>query len=94
MLLFFVLAVWQAVVVARTAGFAETSAHSAARAVLVGHDPLDAARRALPPDLAAGMKLRRGSDGSVQVRVAVPAVMVDGSLTTVDAAASATGAGR
>ena len=57
------------------AWLAAGAARSAARAELVGRDGERAARSALPASLERGLKVERGGDGRVRVRVRVPLIL-------------------
>lgn len=66
---------WQAVVAGQAAWLSGAAARSAARAAAVGGDARAAARRVLPGRLRDGVRVRTATDGTVRVRVAVPAVV-------------------
>jgi hypothetical protein len=76
---------WQIVLVAETAWSAQSAARAAARAAAVGADPLRAARRALPPSFDHRVRLRRGAEHAVELRLRVPAVIPDVSLGSITA---------
>ena len=78
---------WQAAVAGQALWLAGSAARAAARAEAVGADAATAARGALPDRLERGLRVRRRSDGGVQVAVPVPAVMLGDRLTTVRASA-------
>ncbi len=82
------LALWQAVLAGHALWMCANAARVAARADLVGKDPLRAARSALPRTLERGLKVRR-SGSRVRVAVRVPLV-VRPSRSPVTVAASAT----
>jgi pilus assembly protein CpaE len=66
---------WQALVAGQAAWLAGSAAREAARARALGHDPLAAARRALPPRLRTDLHVSRDGDDGVRLRVAVPLVV-------------------
>jgi hypothetical protein len=66
---------WQMVIAGHAAASAGTAARAAARAVAVGADPREAARRHLPSRLEHGLRVRSGSAGAVTVSVRIPAVV-------------------
>src|SRR4051812_29617701 len=80
------LVAWQAAVAGQAAWLASRAAGAAARAAAVGPDPEDAARRALTPALARGVRVDAGDD--VVVRVAVRSVVGGGRLATIGARAA------
>lgn len=80
-------AVWQGVVAARTATIAAAGARSAARAVAVGADPRSALLRSIPSSEATRAKLTRRTDGSVLVELAVPRILIGGTLGRLHAGA-------
>jgi hypothetical protein len=63
------------------------AARAAARAAAIGRDPTAAARAVLPGALARGVAVDSGDDGSVTVRVPIPAVVVDVRLASIRARA-------
>jgi hypothetical protein len=73
---------WQLAVAGQAVWLASAAARAAARAHAVGGDEGVAARGVLPPRLEHGLHVRSRDDGSVLVRLAVPAV-VGGRLTTI-----------
>ncbi len=78
-----VLACWQGVVAGESWWLAATSARAAARADVIGSDPQAAARSALPQRLRGRLRVVRGADGRLVVRMRVPAVVGTTSLWTV-----------
>jgi TadE-like protein len=80
-------AAWQAAVAGQAMWLAGAAARAAARAEALGRDPEPAARSALPPRLAEGLRVRVRSGGGVTVSVRIPAVLGDGSLGRTAAAA-------
>jgi len=66
---------WQAVVVGQSWWLAGIAARAAARAQLVGSDPGQAARRALPRGARERLIVSRRAGGELMVRLAVPAVV-------------------
>lgn len=78
-----VLALWQATLAGGTVWLAGSAARAAARAAALGADPAGAARRALPGAFAHDLEVRRGADGTVQVRVEIPAAIPGLHLGTV-----------
>jgi hypothetical protein len=85
---------WQAVVAGQALWLAGAAARAAARAAAVDADAERAARASLPPALEDGLRVGVGRDGSVSVRVRVPAVVVGGSLGAVTRHASFPGQAR
>lgn len=81
------LAAWQLVVAGHAMWMVAGAARAAARARALGGDELAAARAALPGRLRAGVSVRRIGAGGVAVRVGIPAVVGDGRLATIGAAA-------
>lgn len=65
---------WQLVLAGHTAWLSAHAARAGARADLVGADPLEAARSALPRSLERGLELERRARGGVDVRVPLPVV--------------------
>jgi hypothetical protein len=79
---------WQATVAGQAVWLAGSAARAAARASAVGADARVAARRVLPARLQRGLRVTRaGRGGGVRVEVAIPAIVVGGSLTSVSARA-------
>jgi hypothetical protein len=79
---------WQGVVAGQAVWLAGAAARAAARARAVGAEPpRDAARRALPGALRAGLRVALRDDGGVRVGVAIPAVVGGARLATVHAGA-------
>jgi hypothetical protein len=66
---------WQLVLVGHVAWMTAGAARSGARAKLVAHDPVRAARSALPPPLRPDARVVSGPGGSVRVSVPVPMVV-------------------
>ena len=81
------LALWQAVLAGHALWMCANAARVAARADVVGRDPLKAARSALPRALERGLKVSR-SGSRVRVAVRVPLV-VRRSRSPIAVAASA-----
>ena len=81
------LALWQAVLAGHALWMCANAARVAARAAVVGRDPLAAARSALPRTLERSLKVRR-SGSRVRVAVGVPLV-VRRSRSPITVAASA-----
>ena len=65
---------WQLVLVGHAAWLSAHAARAAARADLVGQDPLAAARSAVPARLERGLRVER--DGAAAMRVSVPVPIV------------------
>jgi len=65
---------WQLVLVGHTAWLAAGAARVGARAELVGEDPVEAARSALPAGLEHGLRVSGAGGGGTRVRVQVPIV--------------------
>jgi hypothetical protein len=65
---------WQLVLVGHTGWLAADAARVAARAELVGEDPVKAARSALPAGMERGLEVSRPGGGATRVHVNVPAV--------------------
>jgi hypothetical protein len=80
-------ALWQVVLVGQAAWSVSAAARAAARAAAVGGDLDAAARRSLPAALDRRVRIRRVDDGSVEVRLRVPAVVRAISLGSVTARA-------
>lgn len=70
-----VIGAWQAVIVGHSWWLAGIAARAAARAQVVGVDPLLAARRSLPRGARERLVLTRRSGGEMTLRLAVPAVV-------------------
>jgi hypothetical protein len=68
-----VMLAWQALVAGQTWWLAGTAAREAARAQALGSDPAAAARRVLPRDAQVATATSR--DGSIRIRLDVPAVV-------------------
>jgi hypothetical protein len=68
------LVVWQLILVGHAAWLSAHAARAAARAELVGQDPLVAARSAVPARLSRGVELERAGAGATRVLVPVPIV--------------------
>lgn len=66
---------WQAVVAGQAVWLAGTAARAAARAEAVGADAPAAARGVLTPRLGETAKITTAGDGTVTVRVRIPAVV-------------------
>jgi hypothetical protein len=80
---------WQAVVAGQALWLSAGAARAAARAAAVGGDAEAAARRALPPRLEDGLRVRPvGDGGGVRVAVRVPSVLTSGSVMTVESRAA------
>src|SRR4051794_7579525 len=73
---------WQAVVAGQAAWLAGSAARAAARAAAVGSSPRAAAAHVLPSSLRRGLRVDQASDGTVRVRLRVPAVVGGGALAT------------
>jgi hypothetical protein len=73
---------WQAVVFGQAVWLSGSAARAAARAAALGQDPAAAARAVLPRSLARGVGVDAGGDGSVVLRLPVPAVVVDVRLAS------------
>lgn len=78
-----VAALWQIALAGSAIWFASGAARAAARAKAVGGDPVRAARGALPQRLEGGLQVRAETAGGVAVKVAIPALLGGGVLTTV-----------
>ena len=78
-------ACWQVVLVGQAAWSASAAARAAARAAAVGADIEAAARRSLPSMLDRRVRVRRVDDGSVEVRLRVPALVPAISLGSITA---------
>jgi pilus assembly protein CpaE len=74
---------WQLAVAGHAVWSAGGAARAAARAAAVGSDPRAAARRALPPRLERGLKVRTTRSGGVAVTIAIPKVVGSGRLMDV-----------
>jgi hypothetical protein len=81
------LLLWQLAVAGQAAWLVGSAARAAARAEAVGGDGAAAARRALPPRLERGLRVRSQDDGEVSVRVFVPRVVGRRPLTAITARA-------
>jgi len=68
------LVVWQLILVGHSAWLSAHAARAAARADLVGEDPSEAARSAVPDGLERGLEVERDGAGAARVRVPVPIV--------------------
>jgi hypothetical protein len=66
---------WQAVVAGQAVWLAGTAARAAARAEAVGADAPAAARRVLTSRLGRSARVTAARDGSVTVRIRIPAVI-------------------
>lgn len=73
---------WQAVVFGQAVWLSGAAARAAARAAALGHDPVAGARAVLPASLGRGVEVDADGDGSVVLRLAVPAVVVDVQLAS------------
>jgi hypothetical protein len=81
------LVAWQLVVAGDARSSAAIAARAGARAVVIGADPVIAARARLPQRLRRGLRVRARSDGSVSVSVRVPALAAPLDLGRVRAVA-------
>jgi hypothetical protein len=81
------LGVWQVAVAGHTVWAAGAAARAASRALAVGGDPVPVARRLVPRRLAAEVRVREGSDGTVRVSVPVRSVVGGHTITRVAAVA-------
>ncbi len=81
-----VVVLWQLALAGQAAWLAGAAARAAARAHAVGGDERLAARGVLPGRLEGGLRVRAGDDGSVTLRLRVPAV-VGGRLATISSRA-------
>jgi hypothetical protein len=85
---------WQAVVAGQALWLSGAAARAAARAAAVGGDAQAAARRALPPRLRHGLRVRHvggvrgGAAAGVRVAVRIPAVLTSGSIATIESRAA------
>ena len=79
-------ALLQAVIVGQAVWLAQSAAGAAARAAAIGSQPEPAARRALPGFLEHGLHVAPARDGSISVRVRIPA-LTGGALTSVTGSA-------
>jgi hypothetical protein len=68
------LVAWQLILVGHAAWLSAHAARVAARADLVGEDPVAAARSALPARLERGLDVQSDRDGTTRVAVPVPVV--------------------
>jgi pilus assembly protein CpaE len=75
---------WQLVVAGQAAWLAGSAARAAARANAVDADAPTAARAVLPEGLERGLRVRSSPDGDVTVTLAVPSVVGDFALASVD----------
>src|SRR4051812_9107964 len=82
-----VLGAWQVVLWGRAEWAASAAARAAARADAVGGDARAAARRVLPPPLAADVQVHSRTRGDVTVALPVPLVVGHGRLLTLHAGA-------
>jgi hypothetical protein len=78
---------WQAVVFGQAVWLSGAAARAAARAAAIGYDPAAAARSVLPDSLGRGLDVSAGDDGSVTLRLVVPAVVVHVQLASLRARA-------
>jgi pilus assembly protein CpaE len=78
---------WQAALAGQAIWLAGSAARAAARAEAVDGDAPAAARGVLPDGLERGMRVRRGGDGSVEVRLAVRSIFGGGRLATISSKA-------
>src|SRR3954454_15871062 len=69
------LLVWQLALAGDAAWAAANAARGASGALAVDRDARSAARSALPANLERGLRVRRTSDGAVEVGVRVPPVV-------------------
>lgn len=79
---------WQCAVAGQALWLSGSAARAAARAESLGEDPRQAARTALPRSLARHVSVEASADGTVAVRIRVPAVIGDATVGTVAAAAA------
>ena len=79
---------WQAVLAGQALWLSASAARAGARAQAIGYDVQTAARAALPRALARGASADVHADGSVTVRIHVPAVVGSGVVGTVAATAA------
>jgi pilus assembly protein CpaE len=79
---------WQLALAGQTAWLCANAARVAARAEVVGGDPREAARSALPSSLRRGLVVSRTGSGAVRVRVRIP-VLVRSWSTPLTVSASA-----
>lgn len=75
---------WQLVVAGQAAWLAGSAARAAARANAVEGDTAAAARGVLPERLERRLRVRSSPDGDVTVTLAVPSVVGDVALTSID----------
>src|SRR3954467_2922427 len=68
---------WQAVVAGQAVWLSGAAARAAARASALGLDPERAARDALPAALAPGARVESAEPGTVDLHLAIPAVVLD-----------------
>jgi hypothetical protein len=76
----------QAGIAGQAIWLSQSAARAAARAQAVGGDSVDAARRALPARLEHGLRVRGDREGTVSVRIEIPA-LTGGALTKVTGSA-------
>lgn len=81
------LVLWQLAVAGQAAWLSGAAARAAARAHAVAGDERAAARGVVPSRLERGLSVRPRRDGSIDVRLAVPAVVGGGRIATVHARA-------
>jgi pilus assembly protein CpaE len=75
---------WQLAVAGQAVWLAGAAARAAARAHAVGADAEQGARSVLPPRLERGLQVHTSADGVVAVTIAVPLVVGDGSVASID----------
>jgi|SRR5436190_13141492 len=75
---------WQLVVAGQAAWLAGSAARAAARANAVEGDAATAAPAVLPERLERGLRVRTSPDGGVTVTLAVPSVVGDVALASID----------
>jgi len=78
---------WQALLAGETVWLSGSAARAAARAAVVGSDPLEAARAVLPSRLEHGLRVRRDPNGAIALTLRVPAAVGGGSIAPVTASA-------
>jgi hypothetical protein len=64
--------IWELALAGHTAWLTANAARAGARATVVGHDAVGAARSALPRSLRRGMTVDKREGGAVRVRLRVP----------------------
>jgi hypothetical protein len=74
------LGLWQVAIAGQAAWAGGAAARAAARATAVGEDPTRAAATLLPSHLRDGLRVRTTDGDAVEVRIAIPAVVGDGTL--------------